>query len=178
MAKFYTDRFLNLDNCINANCNYESFRSRLISQPNSNKNYKNVITSKQKNLVPITFNELIPEDEIRTNDSGNTSILQNDVCSTSKYVNIMMDSGASLSIIHDSFVHADKFNTRKTSKNKWSTMAGSFLTLCKAEDKIKLPELNVMAHIFAPYYVISQKSNYNVIYDQDLQHELGINLDF
>ena len=77
-----------------------------------------------------------------------------------------MDSGASASIIHDSFTHKNKFNTRKTSVIKWPTMAGSFLTLCEAEVKIKLPELNFMAHIFAQFHITSQKSNCDIIFDQ------------
>ena len=106
------------------------------------------------------------------------SVLQNDVRSKSRYVKILMDSGASASIIHDSFVRTNKFNTRKTSANKWSTMAGSFSTSCEVEVKLKLPELNVTAHIFAPFHVTSQKSNYDVIFGRDLLRELGINLDF
>ena len=90
----------------------------------------------------------------------------------------MMDSGASASIIHDPFVLTNKFNTRKTSATKWSTVAGSFSTSCKAEVKIKLPELNITAHIFAPFHVSSQKSNYDVIFGRDLLRELGLNLDF
>ena len=50
-----------------------------------------------------------------------------------------MDSGVSASIIHDLFVCANKFNTRKTSANKWSTMAASFSTSCKVEVKLKIP---------------------------------------
>ena len=106
------------------------------------------------------------------------SVLQNDVRSTSSYVKILMYSGASALIIHDSFVRTDKFNMKKTSANKWSKMDESFLTSCKAEVKIKLPELNVTAHIFALFHVTSQRSNYSVIFDQDLLRELGINLDF
>ena len=96
----------------------------------------------------------------------NMSVLQNDVRSTSRYVKILMDSNASASIINNSFVRANKFNTRKTSANKWSTMAGSFLMSCEAEAKVKLPKLNVTAHIIAPFHVTSQKSNYNVIFGQ------------
>ena len=44
--------------------------------------------------------------------------------------------------------------------------------------KIKHHNLNLTAHIFAPFHVISQKSNYNIIFDQDVLQELGINLDF
>ena len=97
--------------------------------------------------------------------------LQNDVRSTSRYVKILMDTDASASIIHDSFVRPNKFNTRKTSTNKWSTMAGSFSISCKAEVKIKLPELNDTAHIFVPFYV-----RCNIW--PSLLRELGINLDF
>ena len=89
-----------------------------------------------------------------------------------------MDSGASALIIHDQFVRTNKFKTRKTSANKWSTMAGSFSTSCKNEVKLKLPELNFTAHIFVPFHVTSQKSNYDVILGQDLLRELRINLDY
>ena len=57
-------------------------------------------------------------------------------------------------------------------------MAGSFSTLCEGKVKIKLQELNFMAHIFAPFHITSQKSNYDVIFGQDLLQESGINLDF
>ena len=50
-------------------------------------------------------------------------------------------------------VHTNKFNSRKPSTNKWSMMDGSFLTLCKAEVKIKLPKLNFNAHAFALFQV-------------------------
>ena len=89
-----------------------------------------------------------------------------------------MDSGASASIIHDSFVRTNKFNTRKTSANKWSTMAALFLTWYEAEVKVKLPELNFTGHIFAPFHITSQKSNYNVNFGRDLLWELKIYLDF
>ena len=119
-----------------------------------------------------------PDLTLRKSDFKHTSVLCNVDRSTSRYVKILIDSGASASIINDLFVHPNKFNTRKTFVNKWSTMAESFLTSSKAEVKIKLPELNFTAHIFAPFHVTGQKSNYNVIFRQDLIQELGINLDF
>ena len=88
-----------------------------------------------------------------------------------------MDSGESASIMYNSFERTNKFNTRNTSANKWSKMAGSFLTSCEAEVRIKLPELNFTAHIFAPFHVTSQKSNYIVIFGRNLLQELGINLE-
>ena len=89
------------------------------------------------------------------------SILQYYVQSNSRYVKILIDIGASPSIIH-------KFKTKKTSAHTWSTMSGSFLTSCEAEIKIKLPELNFSAEIFVPFHISSQKSNYNVIIVRDL----------
>ena len=89
-----------------------------------------------------------------------------------------MGSDASASIIHDLFVCLNKFNTRKTSAHKWSTMAASKLTPCTAEFQIILPELTFMAHIFPPYHATNQESNYKVIFGRDLLQERGINLDF
>ena len=83
------------------------------------------------------------------------------------FVKILMDIGASASIIHDLFIRTNQFNTRITSSNKWSKMARSISTLCKAEVKINLPKLKFTAHIFAPFHVNSQKSNYVVIFGQD-----------
>ena len=57
-------------------------------------------------------------------------------------------------------------------------MAGSFSMLYEAEVKIKLPKLNVMAHIFVPFHVTSPKNNYDVIFGRDLRQMLGINIDF
>ena len=39
--KQHTESFSNLDDCFHANYNYESIRSRLVNQPNSNNNNKN-----------------------------------------------------------------------------------------------------------------------------------------
>ena len=89
-----------------------------------------------------------------------------------------MDSGASASIIHDSFVHMNTLKTRNTSANKWFTMAGSFSTSSEAEVEIKLPESYFMPHIFTPFHISSQKSDSDVIFGQDLLWELGINLEF
>ena len=39
-----------------------------------------------------------------------------------------------------------------------------------------MPEVNVTAHISAPFHVTTKKSNYNVIFGRDLLWELGIQL--
>ena len=41
------------------------------------------------------------------------NVLQNDVCSTLRYVKIQTDSSTSTAIIHNSYVQANKFNIRK-----------------------------------------------------------------
>ena len=51
--------------------------------------------STQKDSVPITFSELIPKDKMYENDS----VSRNDVRRASRYVQILMDSSASASII-------------------------------------------------------------------------------
>ena len=56
------------------------------------------------------------------------SVLKNDARDNSRYVKILMNSGASALIIHDAFVRTNKLKTRKTTANKWSTIDGSFLT--------------------------------------------------
>ena len=89
-----------------------------------------------------------------------------------------MDSGTSASIINDLFICTNKFITRKTYTNNWSTMAGFFLMSCETEVKNKLQVLHFTAHIFALFHVTFQKSNYNLIFGRDLQLEHGINLDF
>ena len=45
-----------------------------VSQPSTNKNNKNFVSSMQEDLVPINFGELFPEDKICKNDSKNMSV--------------------------------------------------------------------------------------------------------
>ena len=89
-----------------------------------------------------------------------------------------MDSGASASITHESYVSENSLITRKISENKWSTMAGSFSKSHGAQITLKMPELYVTAHISAQFHVTTKKSNYDVIFGRDLLRELGIQLDF
>ena len=106
------------------------------------------------------------------------STKQNGVRQRNMHVKIKMDSSASPSIIHESYVSKNNFVTRKISVNRWSTMAGSFSTSHEAEITFKISELNVTAHISAPFHVTTRKSNYDVIFGRDLLRELGIQLDF
>ena len=56
---------------MNANKN---LRSRLVNQPNSNKNSKYFQSSVQEDLVPIIFGDLIPKKKICKNNSQNMNI--------------------------------------------------------------------------------------------------------
>ena len=138
---------------INDNYNYESLRSRLVSYSNCNKFHKNFESSRQEDLLHITFGELVPEGKIRENNSENMIVLQNDVRRASRCVKILMDSGASASIIHDSFLRTNKLNVTKTSVNKWFTMTGSFLMWYEHKVNIILPEHNMTEHSLTLFHI-------------------------
>ena len=85
-----------------------------------------------------------------------------------------MDCSTSSSIIDESYVSKNNFITRKTSANKWSTMAGYFSTSRKVEITFEMLELHITAHISVPFHMTTIKSNYDVIFGRDLLQELGI----
>ena len=74
--------------------------------------------------VIISFGALISKER----NSKKMSPKQNGVRWRNTYVKILMNSGASASIIHESYVNINYFIARNTSANKWSTMAGSVST--------------------------------------------------
>ena len=63
--KQYSEIDINLDDCIHVNYSYDFFRSCLVSQPNlkTDKNIYNSNSPTQEDLVPITFDDLIPKVE-------------------------------------------------------------------------------------------------------------------
>jgi len=63
-VKFINEKFTSFDECLNANFNYESMRSRLASHSRKKSN-KDCPGS--KDLVPIVFGRLIPN----TNEGKN-----------------------------------------------------------------------------------------------------------
>ena len=83
----------------------------------------------------------------------------------SMYVKILLDSGASASIINEKYVHKKNYYLKKTSSNTWTTMAGSFATSYETEVKLQLLELFRMAHISAQFHVTKQESAYDLILD-------------
>ena len=109
----------------------------------------------QTDLVSIAFDVLISKER----NSEKVSSKQNGARQRNTYVKILMDSGASASIIHKSYVNKNNIITRKTSANKWSTMAGSFSRSRKAKITLKMEELNVTSHISVPFHLITKKAN-------------------
>ena len=93
------------------------------------------------------------------------------------YLKSLIDRGDGALIIQESYIIKNNFIIRNTSASKWFTMAGTFSTSQEAEIRLKMPKLNVTAHISAPFHVTSKKSNYHVIFGRDLLQELGTQLD-
>ena len=175
--------FNNIDDCINFNFNYESMRSRLASH-HSNNSTNNPNTN--VDLVPITFGNIIS----RVNNHDKNSKLKkvkkkNNTISIdnkkdnykNQSVKILLDSGASASIISDSYVTKNDYVKNKTSSN-WTTMAGTFETNRVATVILKLPELNHTAEISEKFHVTKKKFNYDVIIGRETLRKLGIVLDF
>ena len=94
------------------------------------------------------------------------------------YVKILLDSGASASIINEKYARKKNYFLRKTSSNTWTTMAGSFATSYETEVKLQLSELFRTAHISAQFHVTKQESAYDLIFGRNLLRELGIILNF
>ena len=94
-----------------------------------------------------------------------------------KILRILLDSGASASIIHSSYVRKGEFRKNDVA-HEWSTMAGTFKTTRRTEVKLKLPELSDTAEMSVCCHVTKQKSNYDLILGREILRELGINLDF
>jgi len=68
------------------------------------------------------------------------------------YVKILLDSGASASIVNNSYARGNNI-LRKTSTCTWSTIAGTFNTSSLMELNIKLPELNHTVILTVDFHV-------------------------
>ena len=172
--------FTRLDSCTNANLNYQSIRSHYASQPLTNKHLEKPT---HVDLVPITFGNILENTSETQDDNINIKKKKkNNKNNTNKHYNkthvkILLDSGASVSIVNNSYARGNK-NIPKSYTCMWSTMAGTFNTSSLTELNIKLPELNHTAMITTEFHVTNAKSNYDLIFGRDLLRELGINLNF
>ena len=93
-----------------------------------------------------------------------------------KKVKILVDSGASASIIHEKFV--SDLPKQKSRNVTWTTMGGQFKTADICETKLCLPELNSTALIHVKLHITNQDSKYDMILGRDLCGQLGIVIDF
>ena len=91
-------------------------------------------------------------------------------------VKILVDSGASASIIHERFV--SDLPRQKGKGVTWSTMGGQFETADVCKTQLCLPELNSTALINVELHITKQDSKYDVILGRDLCCQLGIVIDF
>ena len=89
-----------------------------------------------------------------------------------------MDTSATALIIKDMYIVTSNFNNRENLETSGPRWLDHFRRRTKPELKLNFQNLMLMAHVFAPFHMISQKSNYDVTFDQDLQRKLEINLDF
>ena len=98
-------KFSSLDNCLNANFQYESMRSRLASHSKLTK--KN--TERSNDLVPIVFGKVIPTLTPLIKQVQRVQKVRKE-----KTVKILLDSGASASIVHHSYVAKNAFVKNQT----------------------------------------------------------------
>ena len=159
-----------LDDYINFhfNFNYESIRSRLVSHPKNS-----VEKNTSEDLIPIVFGTIVRKVPKRTNNE-NLKIM---ALANKKILRILLDSGASASIINSSYVLRNELQ-KNNDTHEWTTMAGTFKTTRLAEIKLKLPELSDTAEINIKCHVTKQKSKYDLILGREILRELGITLNF
>ena len=93
-----------------------------------------------------------------------------------KTIKILLDTGASGSIVHYSSVKKLRQKLNKTTE--WGTAAGSFTTnkICKLQ--FTLPELHEKRLINWDFHVTRQSFNYDMIIGRDLLTELGLEFSF
>ena len=176
--------FKSFDDCLNACFNYESMRSRLASHPNKP---NSSVPPKQEDLVPITFGNILYDKE---EPKGSTSRVTNKKKRKKTYgfapvdiygkrsVKILLDSGASASIINKRHVREIDVLRGTEHDSSWTTLAGTFSTSVCTKAQLELPEFNHTATIEAQLHVTEQNSAYDIIFGRDLLRSLGFILDF
>ena len=160
--KFINEKFSSLDNCINANFQYESMRSRLASQQKN----PQAISERSHDLVPIVFGKISNPNNTKTKE-----VRKN------KTVKILLDTGASANIIHHSYVRKNDFSKKQASRT-FDTLGGKFKTTREANVRLTLPELNSETELEVTCCVTKQESNYDIILGRDILRELGLKFDF
>jgi hypothetical protein len=93
-----------------------------------------------------------------------------------KRVKILLDSGASATIMSHSLTR--RLKTKKETTTKWTTASGSFDTSTTCKIYLELPELSHSMSVQWKAYVTKDMKTYDIIIGRDLLAELEILLDF
>ena len=101
------EMFTCLDSCINTNYSFNSIKYRLVGHHNK------IVKESGDSFVPILFGQVTKKSHYNDEPSKRT-------------VKILLDSGASESIVHITLFDKDKIH-KNTSATNWTTMAGNFL---------------------------------------------------
>ena len=99
------EAFMSLDECLNANYQYDSLRSRLVSH--NNKQWINTVKNKVQDLVCIVFGTIINNETNTGKNRTSPRKIRKD-----KTVKILLDIGASARIVHHSYVHKNNFHKK------------------------------------------------------------------
>ena len=91
-------------------------------------------------------------------------------------IKILLDSGASSTIINEKFVK--NLQLEKSEETSWSTMARNFNTNTKCKILFKLPKLHETAKIVEEELVTKMSSTYGMIIGPNTLSELGMVLNF
>ena len=92
------------------------------------------------------------------------------------YIKILLDSGASSSIINKHCIEGLKLD--KSQVTEWRTSAGVFTTNEQTKLNLKLPEFFEQRIIMCDVHVTENTSTYDMIMGRDLLRELGIEISF
>ena len=103
-------------------------------------------------------------------------VLKNPIKNKVTYIKILLDSGASSSIINKKCIEGLKLDTSQVTE--WRTSAGVFTTNKKACLKLKLPEFFQNRIITYDVHVTENTSSYDMIMGRDMLKELGIQISF
>lgn len=103
-------------------------------------------------------------------------MLISDMVKKLKTILVLLDSGASSTIVSDTLVEI--LCVRKDERVDWATMNGVFTTEGHGEIKFVLPELNPTAVIKHNVHVPKQSLNYKMTVERNLMTSFGINILF
>ena len=93
-------------------------------------------------------------------------------------IEILLDSGASVSIVLNKDVLHERHQILKDKKYKWWTMARTFNTSFVTEIIFKLPESNHYTEIYTKCNLTDKLLNHDLILSRDIRHKLGIIFNF